>query len=298
MDGIEDLETLFREAVKRQLSTDVGVIYSSGVDSALVAYAASKTMDIVAYNVGIHGSKDMEYAKRFEKEAPFEVRFIELSIDDIEELIPTIISVSQSTNPLDIGVGIPFYMASKAAASDGKNALLCGQGADELFGGYNRYLECMVNECPKAVEQWMDKDWTNAYGDNLDRDISMCASNDIELRFPFLDKEFSDHVRSMSIDMKIREDADIHCDEIQQRKFARKYAFKKLALHMGLPDYLVNRQKKAAQYGSGTQKALDKIARRNGYTAKAKDAGRPDYLNMYLEEQKPKMPDNTIVTVP
>ncbi|MBD3387783.1 MAG: hypothetical protein GF416_01930 [Candidatus Altiarchaeales archaeon] len=285
MEWLEGLERLFKDAVRDVCEERTGVIFSSGVDSALVAYTASEYSDVTAYTVGLEGSKDLEYARRVEEKAPFRIEYVELSVECVESLIPEILRVWSRPNPLDVGVGIPFYAASRAASEDGLKLMLCGQGGDELFGGYWRYLESMVSEGKEAVIAWMDRDCESADSDNLDRDRSMCRANGVELRMPFLNEDFSGYVRKMALDLKIREDAeDMVCDEIDGRKFARKYALKKLGLKTGVPDYIVNRLKKAAQYGSGTQKTLDKIARRNGYKQKAAGEGRKDYLQMYLED--------------
>jgi len=290
MDWLDDLEMLFREAVKSVCESKSAVIFSSGVDSALVAYAASEMSDVTAYNVSMEDAKDREYARMVEKEAKFRIKYIELAPIDLEEAVADVVAKVPEVTPLNVGVGIPFYCASKAAAKDGFTSILCGQGGDELFGGYWRYLECMVKVGPDAVAAWMEKDWLNAYKDNLYRDIVMCKSNGVELRFPYLHKGFSDYSRKMPLDLKIREGAqDIVCDDINGRKFARKYTLKRLAIRMGVPEYLVNRVKKAAQYGSGTQKALDKIARAKGYKQKADAAGRKDYTQMFLEDLKNRM---------
>ena len=285
MDWLADLTKLFSKAVERACEDKVGVIFSAGVDSALVAYVCSDYSDVTAYNVGVAGSLDTEHARRLESEAPFDVKYVELTSEDVEALVPEVLSCWGNVNPLTVGVGIPFYCASKAASADGLDVLLCGQGGDELFGGYWRYLEAMVSKGPDAVSQWMEKDCANAYEDNLNRDIAMNKKNSTQLRFPFLDDAFADYVRKMPLELKIREDADdIVCDEVGGRRFARKYALKKLAFNMGVPEYIVNRLKKAAQYGSATHKTLDKIARARGYKKKAADAGRKDYLQMYLED--------------
>ena len=292
MDWLRDLEKLFDDAVKSVCEPEVGVIFSSGVDSALVAYAAAKHAKVIAYHVGVEGAEDTKFAKRVGESAPFRIRYLTLSLEDVENLVPKVLSLLDEADPIDVGVGIPFYAASEAAKEDGHKVMLCGQGGDELFGGYWRYLESMAKEGPEAVASWMEKDWENAYEDNLDRDIAMNKANGCQLRFPYLDKGFSDYVRRMPLDLKIREvngeeDADgLTPDEIGGRRFIRKYALKRLATRMGVPDYVADRVKKAAQYGSGTNKALDKIARMKGYREKAKKAGRTDYLRMYVEEKK------------
>jgi len=279
-----ELEALFLKGAERVSPGRVGVIWSGGVDSTLVAWAASRFSDVTAYTVGVEGSDDLKHTRLAEKEAPFKTREILLSLDDVEALVPKILSAWPKPNPIDVGVGIPMYAASAAAKADGVDVLLCGQGGDELFGGYWRYLECMVSDGPQAVAAWMEKDWANAYVDNLDRDVALNRANGCELRFPYVDHAFSGYVRSMPLGLKIREDGDLPCDEVKGRRFVRKYALKRLAVRMGVPEYLAVRVKKAAQYGSGTNKALERIARMRGYKGKASSLGRADYLKLYLEE--------------
>jgi asparagine synthase (glutamine-hydrolysing) len=269
--------------VKRSCEGEVGVVFSAGVDSTLIAYLACKYSKVTAYAVGVEGAKDMEYARRLQGEAPFEIKCIQLGVGDVESAIPAVLSAWPKPNPLDVGVGIPMHLASKAAAADGLKVVLCGQGGDELFGGYWRYLESMVSDGSGAVADLMERDFMNAPADNLDRDRAVNAENGVELRFPYLDGAFSDYVRGMPLDLKIREDGELGCDEIAGRRFVRKYALKKLALEVGVPEYIVERVKKAAQYGSGVQKTLDKLARQGGFKDKARQAGRKDYIQLYLE---------------
>ncbi|MFH0863379.1 MAG: asparagine synthase-related protein [Candidatus Altiarchaeota archaeon] len=351
MDWLTDLERLFDGAVKSVSEPEVGIVFSAGVDSALVAYTAAKHAKVTAYHVGVEGAEDTKFAKMLEESAPFRIRHVILGQEDVERLVPTVLSLLDEPDPIDVGVGIPFYAASKAAKEDGMDVMLCGQGGDELFGGYWRYLECMLEKGPEAVALWMEKDWENAYEDNLERDIAMNKANGCELRFPYLDRGFSNYARGMPLDLKIREvygpqfsvsssqsavsspqysvltenrkpktenrelrtenrelrtenrelrtenrelrtenrepnTEDLSSDVIRGRRFIRKYALKMLARRMGVPDYVADRVKKAAQYGSGTNKALDRIARRGGYREKAQQAGRTDYLRLYIEEKK------------
>jgi asparagine synthase (glutamine-hydrolysing) len=274
--------------VEKRCAPRTGIVFSGGVDSTLVAYTAARYSDVTAYVVGVEGSPDLEYADRIAKEAPFPIKAVRMRLEDVEAAVPEILSAWGKPNPLDVGVGIPMYMASKAAAEDGHTIMLCGQGGDELFGGYWRYLESMVKAGPDSVAAWMEADWGSAYADNLDRDIAMNASNGCELRFPFLDSPFSKYVRAMPLDLKIREGGDMACDEVAGRRFVRKYALKKLAVRMGVPVYVADRVKKAAQYGSGSQKALDRLARTSGWAQKARSAGRDDYLKMFLEDAMEK----------
>ena len=48
-------------------------------------------------------------------------------------------------DPVKASIGVPFYWVAEKAAEAGFKVMLAGQGADELFGGYQRY----VTECCK-----------------------------------------------------------------------------------------------------------------------------------------------------
>ncbi|MFH1056076.1 MAG: asparagine synthase C-terminal domain-containing protein [Candidatus Altiarchaeota archaeon] len=276
MDPLSDLERLFAKAVEAVCERQVGVVFSAGVDSTLAAYVASKFSKVTAYVVGVEGSEDLKYARMLAPVAPFQIRYTVLDAATIEATVPKVLSAVKKPNPVDVGVGMPMHFASEAAKADGLKVMLCGQGGDELFGGYWRYLKCLVERGPEATVAWMEKDWLNADADNLDRDRAVTASNGVELRFPYLDSDFSGYVRRMPFDMKIREDGNLTCDEISGRKFVRKYALKKLAIRMGVPDYIADRPKKAAQYGSGVHKLLGTVARSKGYKLGS--------LRLYLED--------------
>jgi asparagine synthase (glutamine-hydrolysing) len=136
----------------------------------------------------------------------------------------------------------------------------------------------------------MRKDVENVYESQLKNDAAICASNGVELRVPFMDGDFRNYAMQIPVELKIyevpeSEDAEFSCaDEIAGKKFIRKFILRKVAQDVGIPGFIINRQKKAAQYGSGANKILDKIARNSGFKSKAKEKGRNDYVNVFLED--------------
>ena len=63
---------------------------------------------------------------------------------------------------------MPLYIAAEMASEDGIKVMLSGQGADELFAGYHRYLKFYQEQGEDAQEN-LNKDIDNLYQVNLQR---------------------------------------------------------------------------------------------------------------------------------
>jgi len=283
---IGTLIELLSNAVKKECKKEpmVGVVLSGGVDSTLIAIIASKFTEVTAYACGIKASPDFEYADKLKKEVDFDIRIQELNSEDIEVSLPKIISAINDTNPVKVSVEVPFYYASKKAREDFIGVMLCGQGADELFGGYKRYMDILASDGYEGVEKVIKRDVENIWTEQLDYDHKVCSLNRIDLRFPYMDNKFLEYVMKIPVELKIKESDDFHCtDSVGEKKFIRKYILRRVAQEVGVPLPIINRKKKAAQYGSGTWKILEKIAREKNFKKKAREVGRTDYVKMFLE---------------
>ena len=145
-----------------------------------------------------------------------------------------------------------IYLASKAMKDDNVKVALSGQGADELFGGYNRYLkhfeENSLFDAYFALDEEIYHDIANMHHVNLERDDAVSMANGVELRVPFLDKDIIDLALDIPGKYKIKDGEDV----------LRKHILRDVAKSIGVPDYIADRPKKAAQYGSGINKILKK----------------------------------------
>jgi asparagine synthase (glutamine-hydrolysing) len=94
-------------------------------------------------------------------------------------------------------------------------------------------------------------DLDNIANNNLDRDDAASMANAVELRVPYLDRELVELALRIAPELKIKNGI-------------RKYILR-LAAGRVLPDELVLKEKKAAQYSSGIYSAIEKLARNNGF---------------------------------
>ncbi|HSC53846.1 MAG TPA: asparagine synthase (glutamine-hydrolyzing) [Phnomibacter sp.] len=141
-DAIEKLDGLLNLAVKRRLESsdlEVGSFLSGGIDSGLVtAMAANLHPRLQTFTVSFDGSFDEAPLARLVAER-YQTQHHEISIqlnhlqDDVEKI------VAQYGEPFYDSSAIPSWYVSQAA-SQHLTVILNGDGADELFGGYRRYV--------------------------------------------------------------------------------------------------------------------------------------------------------------
>ena len=140
---IELVRDGFSAAVKRQMVSDVniGALLSGGVDSsAIVAVMAEASTRVRTYTVGFaEGGEFNELAEAREVATMFATDHHELLVSAREyaEILPKVIW--HLDEPISTTSAIPLYFITRVAKADVKVAL-AGQGADEPFAGYQRYL--------------------------------------------------------------------------------------------------------------------------------------------------------------
>ena len=95
----------------------VGIIFSGGIDSVIVAWLAKKMVpEVICYTAGIEGSTDIAFARNIAKKLKLKLRVNELTRNEVEQMIPEIINVIENTNAGQVEVAVPVYAAMKACA--------------------------------------------------------------------------------------------------------------------------------------------------------------------------------------
>ena len=120
---------------------EVAVAFSGGLDSSLVAYLASKLgVKVNLLHVSMENQAETEEAIEAADELNLPLQVHLFKDSDVEKTLPKAVELIEEADPIKASVGLPFYWAAKKPAEAGYQVMLAGQGADELFGGYQRYV--------------------------------------------------------------------------------------------------------------------------------------------------------------
>lgn len=137
------LRTLLEKAVAKRLIADVpvGTFLSGGIDSSIVSIlAALQGQKIQAFSVSFPENRfydELPYAETVAQRYGLEHRIFELREYEMLHHIDHILE--HFDEPFADSSAVAVYMISKQARREVK-AILSGDGADEVFGGYQKHL--------------------------------------------------------------------------------------------------------------------------------------------------------------
>lgn len=138
----DDVTSLIEEAVRQRCEADVpvGAFLSGGVDSGVVTALLARTSadPVHTFSIGFPEPRLDETPAAQRVASALGTEHHVLRMDDVD---PTAAerAVASAGEPLADAAAVPTYLLSEYAGRWVK-VILTGEGADELFGGYRRYL--------------------------------------------------------------------------------------------------------------------------------------------------------------
>jgi len=238
--NLELCRSLLAHAVRKRMMSDVevGTFLSGGLDSSIVTMlAAQQNPRMKAFTVGMAGSPDVEMARKVAAQLGIEHVVQEFTLDDMLELLPEAIYHIESYNPSMVTGAVVTLMASRLATRHGVKVVLCGEGADELFGGYSAVRALSFLDLRRKLDELL----RNLHKTELRRLDRMSMAATLEARVPFLDWDFVEYGFNLPSSEKIRAENGRRVEKWHLRK----------AFDGFLPDELIWREKMPFDQGSG-----------------------------------------------
>ncbi len=236
-EAARQVRAALEDSIRVRLDTDltVGVILSGGLDSTLtLLHVREMHPDCVAFTIGTPGSDDVSYARRVARDLGVHHEVIQLSPGDIRLLdIREAIRMSELTEYGDVINAVISRPLFGRVRSCGVKVILCGDGSDELFGGYEMYRQ----PDPALRQRIFQHKLHNLGRTELQRVDRTSMGQGVEARVPFLDLAIVRLAMRLPIELKLRHGHD---------KWILRHAFADV-----LPDYVRQRPKNPLSHSSG-----------------------------------------------
>lgn len=149
-DARSQIRAIMDDAVRVRLLADVpvGVFLSGGIDSAIVTAVASRVADHRVRTFSVCFPDEPFYDERRFANAVARMHgtdhtVMPLSLQDVRDVIPTV--QAHIGEPFADSSALPTYLLSRLTREH-VTVALSGDGADELFAGYNRYAAATMLE--------------------------------------------------------------------------------------------------------------------------------------------------------
>ncbi|MEM5804747.1 MAG: asparagine synthase C-terminal domain-containing protein [Candidatus Aenigmatarchaeota archaeon] len=233
MSDATELLGLLTNAIAGTKERNIAIAFSGGLDSAVIAKIASERMRATLYTAGATGCKDFAAAESAAKMLGLPLRKIEPSEAEVAEASQELAKTIRTDNLLILSYTLPLWFVCRSCS---ETAVVSGQGADELFGGYAKYQR----SADAAGE--MRRDLEKLASGGLEQKIASHFGK--KLILPFLDRAVIRFSTALPLERKISGGRN----KIILREAAEM-------LDLGL---IAQRPKKAAQYGSGIAKVLSR----------------------------------------
>jgi len=231
-----ELRALLEKAVKKNLTEDM--LFSGGIDTSILATIVSKYVRIRGFTCAFKQANalDLKYAKLMAKQLNIEHYINPFDEDEIFEVIPDVVKVLGSFDPMEVRNSITIMIGLRFAKCYGSTKLITGDGADELFAGYHMYYRHVGNK--EKLSAKLKKMWDIMAFSS----VPLGKSMGIEVRAPFLDPDVKEFAMNMDPRYNVQEERG----ELWGKWILRK------AYEDVLPPEVRWRDKNPIEVGSGT----------------------------------------------
>jgi len=239
-------------AVRARMMADVpiGVFLSGGLDSSLVAaimarHAPETGQRVRSFAAGVADSTDLRAARRVADFLGLEHHERVYDADEIAAVLPDTVRSMEAYEPSLVRSAVPNYLLAELAAAHVK-VVLTGEGADEIFAGYDYYRDF---DDAAALDGELVRSVLGLHNLNLQRCDRVTMAHGLEARVPFLDRDV------INVGQRVPVAWRLPGEEGQEKRILRE------AFQGWLPDDVLWRPKEQFGDGTGTATITAKLAK-------------------------------------
>ena len=208
---------------------------SGGLDSSIIGhFIKDRSPKAIVVITEDFIASDLSYSQIISKHLGIPLEIHNVSTEQILDGIKNTIKILKNFNDIEIRNSVVMYVSLDALNKKGVKSVLTGDGADEIFAGYNFLLKKSETELTdelnriKKIMHFSSQEIAKNFG--------------IKIESPFLDDRVMEFAQSIPLSMKV---------EQRNQKVFGKYILRK-TFEEYLPTSIVWREKSPMQEGAGT----------------------------------------------
>lgn len=246
------------------------IALSGGLDSSIISYfLKDRKINAIAIISKDFVATDLTYCQMIAKKFNFNLDIKSISTNELLVAIEETIKILKNFNDIEIRNSVVMYLAIKAAKEKGIKYIITGDGADELFAGYNFFL----NKNKKDLQIELERIWKIMHfpAQKIGKALN------IKIESPFLNEEILEFVRKIPSELLI--------NEKNNKKFG-KWILRK-TFEDKIPKSIIWREKSPMQDGAGTSaltNLFETLIQDNVYENKVKDIKKSDNVILRSKE--------------
>ncbi len=217
---------------QNSISNNTALLLSGGIDSSLLL--ATFNDKVIPYCIGFPGSHDISFSEKLCDEFSLKLNIIETGEEMVRKAFMKVMETDSNISFTDLGFETVFQIACDNVE---QNYIMTGQGADEIFYGYMKFRDGRENSNKNSLEKLFNM--------TLPREMKIASSSGKDLIAPYLEKRILESFSALPYEIHVSGESN-------------KIIIREAGRIAGLPEFIISRPKKAAQYGSGINGFLKK----------------------------------------
>ena len=211
------------------------IALSGGLDSSILAnFIKKRKTHGIAIISKDFVSTDLTYCQIISKETNIPLTIYNATTSEILDAVEKTIKILKNFNDIEIRNNVVMYLAIKWAKENDYKSIITGDGADELFAGYNFLVNKPENELDAEIKRVCSI--MHFPSQNIGKELG------IKIESPFLNDELIKIANEIPSNLKIKQEKETRYGKWILRKTFEKY----------IPVQIVWRKKSPMQDGAGT----------------------------------------------
>ncbi|HEV2127953.1 MAG TPA: asparagine synthase-related protein [Thermomicrobiales bacterium] len=238
---LERVRKELEEAAEQQMmgNAPIGAFLSGGLDSSVIAALAARWCEqcgqrLKTFAVGFEGAPDLAAARVVASHLGTDHYEKTYTADEALEVLPEVVLALENFDPSLVRSSVSNYIVAELAAQHVK-VVLCGEGADEIFGGYH-YLKEFDSE--EALHAELVRGIEGGHNGGFQRVDRTTMIHSLQARMPFMARD------NIALGFAIPAAWKLASDVMPEKHVLRE------AFQGWLPHDILSRKK--AQFGEGS----------------------------------------------